>query len=254
MTKLRITLVQSHLHWENPKENRNHLDALMSKAKETDIFILPELFSTAFSVTCQGEAMNGESMQWLSTLAQQKQACVVGSLIIAENGKKYNRLIWMNPDGTYFQYDKRHLFGLMNEGDYFKAGKDRLIIDFKGWKICPLICYDLRFPVFSRNNENFDLLLYVANWPVSRIDHWDKLLVARAIENQCYVAAVNRVGQDINGVEFNGHSSLIDYNGQLIYKEVEKEQVKTLTIDKTDLMNGRSRLPFLKDMDSFSID
>ena len=155
MTKLRITLVQSHLHWENPEENRNHLDPLMSKAKETDIFILPELFSTAFSVTCQGEAMNDESMQWMSKLAQQKQASIVGSLIIAENGKKYNRLIWMNPDGTYFHYNKRHLFGMMNEGDYFKAGKDRLIIDFKGWKICPLICYDLRFPVFSRNNENF---------------------------------------------------------------------------------------------------
>ena len=254
MTKLRITLVQSHLHWENPKENRNHLNKLMSETQETDLFILPELFSTAFSVTFQGEGMNGESMQWMSELAQKKQASVVGSLIIAENSKKYNRLIWMNPDGTYFHYDKRHLFGMMNEGDYFKAGKDRLIIDFKGWKICPLICYDLRFPVFSRNNENFDLLLYVANWPVSRIDHWDKLLVARAIENQCFVAAVNRVGNDINGIEFNGHSSLIDYNGQLIYKEIEKEQVKTLTIDKTDLINGRSRLPFLKDMDSFSID
>ena len=198
--------------------------------------------------------MNGESMQWMSKLAQQKQASVVGSLIISENGKKYNRLIWMNPDGTFYHYDKRHLFSLMNEGDFFIPGKDRLIIDFKGWKICPLICYDLRFPVFSRNNENFDLLLYVANWPVSRIDHWNKLLMARAIENQCYVAAVNRVGQDINGVEFNGHSSLIDLNGQLKFIGVEKEQVKTLTIDKTDLMIGRSRLPFLKDMDSFSID
>ena len=254
MTKLRITLVQSHLHWENPKENRNHFEALMSDIHLTDIFLLPELFSTAFSVTCQGEDMNGESMQWLSKLAHQKQASIVGSLIISENGKNYNRLIWMNPDGTFFQYDKRHLFSMMNEGNYFKAGKDRLIIDFKGWKICPLICYDLRFPVFSRNNENFDLLLYVANWPISRIDHWDKLLMARAIENQCYVAAVNRVGQDINGVEFNGHSSLIDYNGNLLYKEVEKERVKTLTIYKSGLMNVRSKLPFLKDMDSFSID
>ena len=254
MTKLSITLVQCHLYWENPDKNRNHLDSLMSKAREADIFILPELFSTAFSVTCQGEVMYGESMQWMSKLAQEKKASVVGSLIVSENGKKYNRLIWMNPDGTYFHYDKRHLFSMMNEGDYFKAGKDRLIIDFRGWKICPLICYDLRFPVFSRNNENFDLLLYVANWPVSRIEHWDKLLVARAIENQCYVAAVNRIGQDINGVEFNGHSSLIDYNGRIIYKKVEKEQAKTLTIDKADLMNGRSKLPFLKDMDSFSID
>ena len=254
MTKLSITLVQCHLYWENPDKNRNHLDSLISDGIETDIFILPELFSTAFSVTCQGEVMYGESMQWMSKLAQEKKASVVGSLIVSENGKKYNRLIWMNPDGTCFHYDKRHLFGMMNEGDYFNAGKDRLVIDFKGWKICPLICYDLRFPVFSRNNENFDLLIYVANWPGSRIEHWDKLLVARAIENQCYVAAVNRLCKDINGVEFNGHSSLINYNGKLLFRGVDKEQVKTLTIDKIDLMNCRSKLPFLKYMDSFSID
>jgi predicted amidohydrolase len=253
MTKLRITLVQSHLHWENPEKNRSHLEALLSDTHLTDLIVLPELFNTAFSVTYSGEPMNGKTIKWMSSIAADKGASVVGSLIITENGNKYNRLIWMSPDGSHQHYDKRHLFGMMDEATYFKAGKDRLIIDFKGWKICPLICYDLRFPVFSRNNENFDLLLYVANWPVSRIDHWDKLLVARAIENQCYVAAVNRVGQDFNGVEFNGHSSLIDYNGHLIYMEVEKEQVKTLTIDKTDLMNGRSKLPFLKDRDSFSI-
>tara|TARA_B100000886_G_scaffold340342_1_gene309300 strand:- start:2084 stop:2848 length:765 start_codon:yes stop_codon:yes gene_type:complete len=254
MTKLRLTLVQCHLHWENPKENINHIAALLSEVEETDIIILPEFFSTAFSVTNHGEAMNGYSMQWMSKLASKKQVSIIGSLMITENGHKYNRLIWMNSDGTYFQYDKRHLFGMMNEEVYIKAGKDRLIVDFKGWKICPLICYDLRFPVFSRNNKNFDLLLYVANWPASRIDHWDKLLMARAIENQCYVAAVNRVGQDINSVEFRGHSSLIDYSGRIIYKKVEIEQVKTLTIDKTDLIRGRSKLPFLKDMDSFSID
>jgi predicted amidohydrolase len=253
MTKLSLTLVQSHLYWENPKKNREHLELLLSATQQTDLIILPELFSTAFSVSCNGEPMNGDSMKWMSSLAKEKKASVVGSLIISENNHKYNRLIWMNADSTYQYYDKRHLFGMMQEESYFKAGQNRLIVDFNGWKICPLICYDLRFPVFSRNNVNFDLMLYVANWPVKRIDHWDKLLVARAIENQCYVVGVNRVGQDINDIEFSGHSSLIDYNGHIIHRGIEKEQVKTLVIDKNDLAEGRLRLPFLKDMDSFTI-
>ena len=197
--------------------------------------------------------MSGETIQWMSSLASKLKALIIGSLIINEKGKKYNRLICMSPEGSYQYYDKRHLFDLMNESSYFTAGKDRLIINFKGWKLCTLICYDLRFPVFSRNNEEFDILIYVANWPASRIDHWNKLLVARAIENQCFVAAVNRVGSDINGVEFSGHSSLIDYNGDIIYRGNNNEQLKTFTINKADLNSGRSKLPFLKDVDSFVI-
>lgn len=253
MSQLKVTLVQSHLYWEKPKKNRDHLESLLSSVTHSDLIVLPELFSTAFSVSHEGEPMNGESMQWMSNMAKKKNASLVGSLIISERGRKYNRLIWMNADGSYHYYDKRHLFGMMNEGDYFKAGKDRLIIDFKGWKICPLICYDLRFPVFSRNDDNYDLLLYVANWPVSRIDHWDKLLLARAIENQCYVVGVNRVGTDNKGVEFNGHSTLIDFAGHIIYSEQKIEAVKTIMIDKSSLIDGRSSLPFLKDMDSFKI-
>ena len=253
MTKLRVTLVQSHLHWENPEKNRSHLEALLSDTHQTDLIILPELFNTAFSVTYGGEPMNGKTIQWMSRIAAEKEASVVGSLIITENGNKYNRLIWMNPDGSHQHYDKRHLFGMMDEATYFKAGQDRLIVDFKGWRICPLICYDLRFPVFSRNDEDFDLLLYVANWPVNRISHWDKLLVARAIENQCYVVGVNRVGTDINNVEFSGHSALIDFSGHLIYKQEIKESINTIIIEKQNLIDGRSRLPFLKDRDSFTI-
>tara|TARA_B100001741_G_scaffold294826_1_gene277424 strand:- start:1904 stop:2668 length:765 start_codon:yes stop_codon:yes gene_type:complete len=253
MMKLRITLVQSNIYWESPEKNRTQLEAKLLAASQTDLIIFPELFNTAFSVTNVGEPMSGETIQWMSSLASKLKALIIGSLIINEKGKKYNRLICMSPEGSYQYYDKRHLFDLMNESSYFTAGKDRLIINFKGWKLCPLICYDLRFPVFSRNNEEFDILIYVANWPASRIDHWNKLLVARAIENQCFVAAVNRVGSDINGVEFSGHSSLIDYNGDIIYRGNNNEQLKTFTINKADLNSGRSKLPFLKDVDSFVI-
>jgi predicted amidohydrolase len=253
MMKLRITLVQSNIYWESPEKNRGQLEAKLLAKSQTDLVILPELFNTAFSVTYAGEPMSGETIQWMSRLASKLEALIIGSLIINEKGKKYNRLICMYPEGSYHYYDKRHLFDLMNESSYFTAGKDRLIINFKGWKLCPLICYDLRFPVFSRNNEEFDILIYVANWPASRIDHWNKLLVARAIENQCYVAAVNRVGSDINGIDFSGHSSLIDYNGHIIYRGNNNEQLKTFTINKTDLNLGRSKLPFLKDVDSFVI-
>ena len=253
MMKLRITLVQSNIYWESPEKNRTQLEAKLLAASQTDLIIFPELFNTAFSVTNVGEPMSGETIQWMSSLASKLKALIIGSLIINEKGKKYNRLICMSPEGSYQYYDKRHLFDLMNESSYFTAGKDRLIINFKGWRLCPLICYDLRFPVFSRNNEEFDILIYVANWPASRIDHWNKLLVARAIENQCFVAAVNRVGSDINGVEFSGHSSLIDYNGDIIYRGNNNEQLKTFTINKADLNSGRSKLPFLKDVDSFVI-
>lgn len=251
--KLRITLVQSHVYWESPVKNRSQFEAKLSNTQQTDLIILPELFNTAFSVTNEGESMTGETIKWMFRLASKKKAVVLGSLIIKENSKKYNRLICMNPDGSYQYYDKRHLFGLMNESSYFTQGKNRLIINIKGWKLCPLICYDLRFPVFSRNNEDYDILVYVANWPASRIDHWDKLLVARAIENQCFVAAVNRVGSDINGVEFSGHSSLIDYNGNIIFKGDDNEHLKTLTINKVELESSRLKFPFLKDVDSFAI-
>jgi len=254
MTKLRVTSVQSRLYWENPQKNQDHLKDLLFDLKETDLIVLPELFSTAFSVSYEGEPMHDKSMKWMLKIAIDKQAAVIGSLIISERQKKYNRLVWMNKDGSYHYYDKRHLFGMMNEEKYFAAGKNRLTVDYKGWKICPLICYDLRFPVFSRNTDNYELLIYVANWPITRIDHWDNLLVSRAIENQSFVLGVNRIGSDIQGVKFNGHSSLIDFNGHTIYKDIDTETVKTTEIDKYQLIKSRSKFPFLKDVDSFKID
>lgn len=254
MSKLRITSVQSHLYWEHPQKNHDHLKDLLFDLKETDLIVLPELFSTAFSVSCKGEPMHDKSMKWMLKTAIDKQAAVVGSLIISVGKKKYNRLVWMNKDGSYHYYDKRHLFRMMNEQKYFAAGKKRLTVDYKGWKICPLICYDLRFPVFSRNTDDYELLIYVANWPVNRIGHWDNLLVSRAIENQSFVLGVNRIGSDIQGVKFNGHSSLIDFNGHTIYKDIDTEIVKTTEIDKYQLTKSRFKFPFLKDVDSFKID
>ena len=253
MTNLTITLVQSHLFWDNPVKNRFQLENKLTDIPQTDLIIFPELFNTAFSLVNAGETMNGETINWMSNLANEKDAMIIGSLIINENNKKYNRLICMNPDGSHKFYDKRHLFGMMNESTYFTPGKNRLVVEFRSWKLCPLICYDLRFPVFSRNNENFDLLIYVANWPINRIDHWKKLILARAIENQCFVAGVNRVGVDVNGVEYNGHSLLVDFNGIIMHQGTDYEQVNTLTINKNDLKNGRIRLPFLKDLDSYTI-
>ena len=253
MTKLSVTLVQSHLFWQDPFKNRNHLEALLLGVSYTDLIVLPELFTTAFCVFADAEFMHGDSIKWMSKIALEKNAVVVGSLIIQENHTKFNRLVWMRPNGNFEYYDKRHLFSMMNEEKYFDSGKERLIVELKGWKVCPLICYDLRFPVFSRNDSNYDLLLYIANWPKSRIDHWNKLLFARAIENQSYTIGVNRLGFDANAIEFNGQSTLIDFQGKTIYNANETESVKTVTICMEDLIMGRERLPFLNDMDSFSI-
>lgn len=253
MTKLSVTLVQSHLYWQSPSKNRSHLEAHLSDVYHTDLIVLPELFTTAFCLSAEAEPMDGESIKWMSKIALEKDAVVVGSLIVQEKGSKFNRLIWMRPNGSYEYYDKRHLFSLMSEGEYFAAGKDKLILELNNWKICPLICYDLRFPVYSRNNSNYDLLLYVANWPVSRITHWNKLLFARAIENQSYVIGVNRVGQDANAVDFNGQSMLVDFHGDTVYNAGGIEAVKTITINKQDLVKARKCLPFLSDMDSFTI-
>ena len=252
MTELSLTLVQSHLEWEDPKANLLHFSHLLQSIN-TDIIVLPELFSTAFSLRSQAETMDGKSIQWMRNLSQEKNALIIGSLLIEENGSKYNRLICAFPDGSIQHYDKRHLFGLMNEEEHISKGDKRLIVEFKSWRICPLICYDLRFPVYSRNNDDFDVLVYVANWPVKRIDHWNKLLVARAIENQSYVIGVNRVGEDINGINYNGQSALIDANGHIIYIGGENEEVKPITISKDKLQSVRSRLPFLKDADAFTI-
>jgi len=250
---LEVTIVQSSLYWNSPSQNKSHISQLLSKVTQTDLIVLPELFTTAFSMTAKSETMDGPSILWMSNLSKEKNALILASIRITENRKNYNRLICTFPDGKILSYDKRHLFSLMQEEKYFSSGKNRLIVDYKGWRICPLICYDLRFPVFSRNNEAIDILIYVANWPTSRISHWDKLLTARAIENQVFVVGVNRIGKDGNGVEFNGNSTIIDANGEHLYLAQQKEVVKSVRLNKIDLNLIRQKLPFLKDSDSFTL-
>lgn len=253
MDSLRVTLVQTILYWESPEKNRSHFDSIFQQIESTDLLILPELFTTAFSVSAKAETMYGITIDWLKQKAIQLDCVIIGSLIIQENKSRYNRLVCVYPNKDIFCYDKRHLFTLMNEDKYFSSGESKLIVDVKGWKICPLICYDLRFPVFSRNKENYDLLIYVANWPSSRISQWKKLLPARAIENQSYVIAVNRIGQDFNQIEFDGSSFVIDYEGKVLESLMKKDICLTTELSKSSLNKYRKRFPFLNDKDDFTI-
>lgn len=247
--------------------NRHAIEKKLRKLHEpTDLIILPEMFTTGFSMDPQkiieeegkkrtlAEKMDGSAMQWMTRIAQQKQATITGSIIIEEAGKFYNRLIWMRSDGTYEYYDKRHLFSLAGEHKQYTAGTERLVVDLKGWTICPLICYDLRFPVWSRNDVNYDLLIYIANWPAKRSYAWRSLLRARAIENQCYTVGVNRVGKDGNGYAHLGHSSLIDPSGEhVLYENHGEEQIYTASIPYSNLEEVRERFAFLADRDRYKI-
>ena len=253
---LRVTTIQSELHWERIGDNLAHFDRHLSKINHpTDLVLLPEMFSTGFSMNAEAlaEKMNGPSLDWMRRKAAELDAVVAGSLIVKEEGKYYNRLIWMQADGSYLHYDKRHLFTLAKEHQTYTAGQERLLATLKGWRICPLICYDLRFPVWSRNSADFDLLIYVANWPVPRSMHWKSLLQARAIENQCYCIGVNRVGIDGNGMNYSGDTSVFDYAGKLLYQSSQVEQVATVRISRDEQLRFRSKLNFLPDQDSFII-
>lgn len=251
--QLHIALVQANLYWNDAVSNRNHFNDLLKDVEGADVVVLPEMFPTAFCMDGKSETMEGESVQWMLQKAKELGAAICGSLIIRENEQQYNRFVWATPDGALEHYDKRHLFSLMGEEKHFVAGSARKIIHYKGWKICPQICYDLRFPVFSRNDLGYDLLLYVANWPVRRIVAWDKLLQARAIENQSYVLGINRVGEDANGISFVGHSAAYDLFGETLSFLGGEEKVEMVTLDKQRLSELRQRLPFLQDGDDFTI-
>lgn len=256
MSELRVSLVQASLVWEDISENLKRFDRKMTKLKgQTDLVILPEMFTTGFSMNVFGvaETMDGSTIRWMREKSRDLDAIVTGSLIIKENGAYYNRLIWMKPDGTYEYYDKRHLFTLAKEHHTFTAGNEKLIIEWNGWRICPLICYDLRFPVWSRNVENYDVLLYTANFPAKRRYAWRHLLRARAIENQCFVLGVNIVGEDGNGFEYSGDSSVIDPMGHLIMEITDEEGIMNYTLLKKEINNVRTNLPFLNDKDEFII-
>jgi omega-amidase len=252
---INITLIQSDIIWEDKISNLKNYQEKIDKIESTDLIILPEMFTTGFSMNPKdiSETMNGETIQWMKANASKMNSAICGSIIIEEEGKYFNRFIWVNPDGSIHQYDKKHLFSFAGENKNYTPGNKKIIIEYKGWKICPLVCYDLRFPVWSRNSEEYDLLIYVANWPTKRKLAWKSLLVARAIENQCYVIGVNRVGKDENNHYYSGESSLINALGETLYINSHVEDVYSTTITKYELNKIRKLLPFLNDKDNFKI-
>ena len=258
MDNLKITIFQGYLFWENADKNLQNISTRLAAIREkTELIILPEMFTTGFSMNAEtlAEPMEGKSMQWMLKTARQYNCVVTGSLIIKENNKYYNRLIWMRPDGSHEHYDKRHLFALGKEDETYTAGNKKLIVELNGWKICPMICYDLRFPVWMRNVDNeYDLMVIVANWPERRALHWRTLIPARAVENQAYVIAVNRVGHDGNEVYHSGDSTCIGPMGNVIYYKRDEEDLYTFTISGDEPAKTRQALPFLNDADKFHID
>ena len=251
---LNISLIQSNLFWEDLNKNLYHFEGVISKISDTDIILLPEMFNTAFcpKSTHLAETMEGETISWMKKISKNKNCAISGTLMIEENGKVYNRLLWISKEGDILTYDKSHLFSLVKENKSITKGETRLIVEIAGWKICPLICYDLRFPVFSRNNVDYDILIYLANWPIKRIDAWNTLLKARAIENQAYTIGVNRVGEDGNKIPFNGHSKVFDAFGkELLSAAKNKEEVLQITLSLEDLKLKRRQMNFLQDRDEF---
>jgi predicted amidohydrolase len=251
---INVTLIQSDIIWEDRISNLKKYQEKINQIESTDLIILPEMFTTGFSMSPKGisENINGETIQWMKDNASKMNSAICGSIIIEEDGRYFNRFIWINPDGSIHHYDKRHLFSFAGENENYTPGNEKIIIEYKGWKICPLICYDLRFPVWSRNSEDYDLLIYVANWPDKRKLAWKSLLIARAIENQCYVIGVNRVGEDSKNY-YSGDSSLINALGETLYTNSHIEEIYSTTISKYDLNKIRTQLPFLNDKDNFKI-
>ncbi len=257
MENLKTAIIQADLFWEDAEKNRKLFSEKIEAIPEkVDLIILPEMFSTGFSMNAKNlaEPAKGPTFKWMQETAISYQAAVTGSVIIEENENFYNRLFFIFPNGEFKKYDKRHTFTLAKENETYTAGKERLIVEYKGWKICPLICYDLRFPVWARNTEDFDLLIYVANWPETRIHAWDILLQARAIENMCYCIGVNRTGPDGNDYQYNGHSNLYDCLGKAIgVKQDAAAFTQCFNLDKTEMLETRKKLKFLQDRDSFTL-
>lgn len=252
MPNLTITLIQKDLLWEQPDKNRAAFESFLTKhTAKSDLVILPEMFTTGFSMNPNkfSERMNGPSVQWMQTMAKIHQTSIIGSLIIQENTHYYNRLIWVSPDQTIQSYDKRHLFSFGNEHLHYQAGTATLETTLHGWRIRPLICYDLRFPVWSRNTTDYDLLIYVANWPERRIHHWKSLLIARAIENQSYVIGLNRVGLDGNNINHNGNSLVISPQGAVLLELINDEKIETITLSRQIQDEYRASFPALQDRD-----
>lgn len=273
MSHLTFTLIQTNLHWEDKAANLQMLEEKINSIQHpTQIIVLPEMFNTCFSMKPEefAESMNGPTVEWMKRIANEKRVILTGSVMIsqaAEDGSTqyFNRIIWMLPNGQHGVYDKRHLFAYADEDKHYSAGTKRLIASVNGWKINLMVCYDLRFPVWARQTPSqpppsgeelaaeYDVLIYVANWPERRVHAWKTLLNARAIENQCYVIGVNRTGNDGNEIYYSGSSMVIDAMGEVLYEKEHGEDVFTITLSKEKLEEIRHKLPFLKDGDAFSI-
>lgn len=264
MRDLTITLLQSDLYWEEIDANLSAFEEkIWQIGRDTDVIVLPEMFTTGFTMNAPklGEHMNMRTFKWMRQMADQTGALILGSFVAKVHDKFYNRMLWMEPGGNFKTYDKRHLFRMANEHKTYSAGESLLVAEWKGWRICPLICYDLRFPVWSRNTYdaiskrlNYDLLIYVANWPTARVEAWSALLKARAIENLSYVVGVNRVGVDGNSIEYNGNSAIIGPKGEVIFSSEGIETIKTLELNANSLQAFRDKFPAYMDADDFSIE
>ena len=254
---LKISIIQSDLYWEDIQSNlKMFTKNIGSISDKPDLIILPEMFTTGFTMNASllAEEENGATLSWMKNEAKKNQAAITGSYIVADNGNYFNRLFFVYPDGEYIKYDKRHTFTLANEHKTYSSGNEQIYVNYLGWKIFPLICYDIRFPVWSRNTVKYDVLIYVASWPKKRISAWDALLKARAIENMCYTIGVNRVGEDGNGHQYTGHSVIYDVLGERISTEDhEKEFIETCVLERSHLDLHRKHLQFLNDRDEFNL-
>jgi len=257
MQNLRLTLLQTDLLWLDPPTNRARMEELVrAESPDSDLIVMPETFTTGFTMDAAAvaESQQGETSDWMRQLATELRVDLCGSVIIREHDHYFNRLLWASPDGQVHCYDKRHLFRMVGERDNFTPGRDRLVVQVAGWRVCPMICYDLRFPVWSRNRGDYDLLLYVANWPASRRSAWETLLPARAVENLCYVAGVNRAGTDGNGVDYVGGSMVTDYFGEKLALADDQPTVLKVELDQESLSRYRDKFPAWKDADEFTLD
>ncbi|OFY67802.1 MAG: amidohydrolase [Bacteroidetes bacterium RIFCSPLOWO2_02_FULL_36_8] len=254
---LKVTLIQTSLVWEDINANLHRFNQLLGTIPKnsTDLVILPEMFSTGFTMNAKllGESQQGKTVSFLKEHSKKLNATLTGSHIVKEDTNYYNRLQWVTPNGKIKSYNKRHLFRMAKEEKTYTPGKEKLSVTLNGWKICPLICYDLRFPVWCRNKEKYDLLIFIANWPEKRSSHWKLLLQARAVENQCYVIGVNRVGEDGNKIYYSGDSMLVDPKGEELFHSSHEEIIKTITLDKNFITGYRNTFPAFRDADNFDI-
>jgi len=253
---MKIALIQTSLTWEDTAANRaNFSQKINTITEDVDLIVLPEMFTTGFTMNpaAVAETMDGQTVAWMQQIAVNRGCVLTGSIVVEQGGKYYNRLLFALPTGQIKTYDKRHLFSFAGEDRHYTAGTEKLIIEYKGWKICPLVCYDLRFPVFSRNTEGYDVLLYIANWPQVRTFAWDALLKARAIENLSYTVGVNRLGQDANGHNYVGHSQVLDPLGAYVLEPQVNDGVFIVELNKEALVQTRAKFAFLNDKDWFEI-